>query len=329
MNLTSLDANLRCLTKSEEKYKQGYKTKFWDSLPKLNRNGLIICKNDFSGTNDTLTAGSLHVKKHSRFQTCPLHIHEWVEINYMYSGACPQRINDETYVLKEGQVILIDTDTPHSTEGIGENDIMISILINKPYLNTIFFNRLSKDSILSQFFINSINQKTSHNNFILFHSEKSRRIPIFFKEFLCEYYDPSLNTNDIINSLFNLILSELINVYENDMEKARLKVTKNSVIPILRYIEGNYKTCTLKSTAKFFNMNPNYLTTFLKQHTNRSFKELVQEKRITYAAKLLSNTEMPVTEIANYVGYENVSFFYKKFKEAYHCSPKEYRTQPV
>lgn len=325
MNLTSLDDNLRTLTKSETKYKSGYIPTFWDSLPLITRGDKVMY---LFNSSEVLTTSlnKLHIKKQSRFAPCPLHTHAWVEINYMYSGSCPQTINDQNYVLKEGQVILIDTDTPHSTEALGENDIMISILIDKDYLNTNFFNRMSKDSILSHFFINAIAKNTNHNNYILFHSNHSRRIPIFFQEFLCEFYDPSVNSGDMINSFFNLILSELINVYENDMEKQEFKVSnKTSIISILRYLEGNYMSCTLKSTATFFNMNANYLTTLLKQQTGMSYKELVQLQRLKYAEKLLVNTSMPISEIANTVGYENVSFFYKKFKGTYGCSPKEFR----
>jgi len=247
----------------------------------------------------------------------------------MYSGCCPQIIGDLAYTLKKGQVILIDMDTPHATEWLGEDDIMISVVINKEYLNTNFFNRMSKDNILSSFFINAINKNTRHDNYIIFQSENSRRLPIFFNELLCEFYAPSINSVDIFNSLFNLVLSELINVYEKDISKQELKFKKNSIIPILRYIEGNYLSCTLETTAAFFNMNPNYLTTLLKQNTGSSYKELVQTQRLAKASQLLRNTEQPITKIANQIGYENMSFFYKKFKEKYGCSPKEFRDTSV
>lgn len=44
-----------------------------------------------------------------------------------------------------------------------------------------------------------------------------------------------------------------------------------------------------------------------------------------HAAKLLINTHQPIDEIARQSGYQNLTFFYKKFKELYDCSPKEYR----
>lgn len=327
MNLQSLDHTLRALTPHELLYKKGSDYNPFTDVPTTIKNGKEILNMQFalSGPITSSFGTLLYLKKQSRFLECPMHIHNWIEINYMYSGCCSQIINDTSYVLKKGQVVLIDTDTPHATAILGEDDIMVSLLINKDYLTSNFFNRFSKDSILSSFFINSINKNTNHDNYIVFHSERSRKLPLFFNELICEIYDPSINSTDIINSLFTLVLCELINVYEKDMELENLDMNRNSISPILRFIEGNYATCTLESTARFFNMNPNYLTTLLKQRTGHSYKELVQQQRISKAAQLLKNTNSSVTEIANTIGYENISFFYKKFKERYGCSPKEYR----
>lgn len=326
MNLKSLDVTLRTLTPSELKYQNGLQTNPLSNYPLISHNGRQVHHMKFASTlPSNKWNGLLFVKKQSRFLPCPTHIHNWIEINYMYSGYCPQIINDTTYTLKKGQVVLIDTDTPHSTGCLGEDDIMISLVINKNYLNSNFFNRFSKDSILSRFFINTINENANHDNFILFHSEKSRKLTLFFNELLCEVYDPSINSSDMVNSLITLILCELINVYENDVERQNLDVNKNSISPILRFIEGNYCTCTLESTAAFFNMNPNYMTTLLKKRTGHSYKELIQKQRLTHACQMLRNTTSSVTDIAHEIGYENISFFYKKFKEQYGCSPNEYR----
>jgi AraC-like DNA-binding protein len=331
MNLNSLDATLRSMTPSEKRYK--YEHRYFDfaALPSVERDGEQIAIMEVATKKDALSSSGnlLFIKKTSRYQACPPHIHNWIEINYMYSGSCPQIINGHAYTLGQHQVALIDTDTPHSTAALGDDDIMISLIIDKKYLSSNFFNRLSMDSILSRFFINAINQNTKHDNYILFHSERSRKIPVFFNELLCELYDPSINSTDMINSLFTLVLCELLNVYENDMELQNLNMNKNSISPVLRYIEKNYRTCTLESTAAFFNMSPNYMTTLLKQRTGSSYKELLQRQRLNRAGQLLRNTQLSVTETAHAVGYENVSFFYKKFKEQFGYLPKEYRALTV
>ena len=54
------------------------------------------------------------VKKHSRFRSYPLHVHDWVELSYMYSGSCVQVINDTEYEMKQGQLMLMSPGIVHT-----------------------------------------------------------------------------------------------------------------------------------------------------------------------------------------------------------------------
>ena len=120
-----------------------------------------------------------------------------------------------------------------------------------------------------------------------------------------------------------LIVCELINVFEHSLVSTA--TGNNTIFPIVRYIENNYQRCTLESTAEFFHMNPNYLSTYIRKHTGSSFKEMIQTQRLQQAARLLRNTGMAVNDICYHVGYSNTSFFFQKFREKYGCTPKEYR----
>ena len=99
---------------------------------------------------------------------------------------------------------------------------MISIMIAKEFLTDHLFSEFSKDSILSNFFINAINEQTDHLHHLLFHSENNRRIQLFFQEFFCECFDPSINSRDILYHLFYVIMAELINVYEKTLQLNRI-----------------------------------------------------------------------------------------------------------
>ena len=68
-----------------------------------------------------------------------------------------------------------------------------------------------------------------------------------------------------------------------------------------------------------------WLSREIKRRTGRNYKELLQARRMSQAAYLLSSTTLPVADIIESVGYDNTSYFYRKFKEKYGMSPKEYR----
>ena len=62
---------------------------------------------------------------------------------------------------------------------------------------------------------------------------------------------------------------------------------------------------------------------FIQSH----FAEKLTLKMLAEARKLLESTELSVTEIAFQVGFPNVSYFIRSFKEAYGTSPLKYRNR--
>ncbi|RGJ70139.1 AraC family transcriptional regulator [Collinsella sp. TM05-37] len=96
------------------------------------------------------------------------------------------------------------------------------------------------------------------------------------------------------------------------------------VAGMLGYIERSFATCSLEEMAARFHVSPNYASALLKQHVGKTYRQLVQERRLARAAELL-RTGATAEAAARAVGYENMSFFYRKFRTAYGCTPATYR----
>jgi AraC-like DNA-binding protein len=72
--------------------------------------------------------------------------------------------------------------------------------------------------------------------------------------------------------------------------------------------------------------NRNKINDILKAELGYTFSAYVNKLRLTEASRLLAdNANASVAEIAYSVGYKNVSYFNKLFKEEYHCTPKAFR----
>lgn len=69
----------------------------------------------------------------------------------------------------------------------------------------------------------------------------------------------------------------------------------------------------------------NYLSFFIKQEVNKTFTELIVEKRITLAQKLICETSMTIGEIVEAVGYSEYSYFSKLFKKCTGFTFSDYR----
>lgn len=270
-------------------------------------------------------SGNLVISKHPRFITTTVHIHQWIEMSYVYSGSIRETIDQNEYILEAGQLCIVDTRTPHAIHRAGEHDIMINILMRKEYFSTFFLSRFSSQNAVTDFILHAISQTTQNHNFIIFPSQSNRRLKVFIQEIMCEYLEPSLNHDDILDTCMTMIFLELIEIHNRQLQDAGKPSRKTSVLAILQYMEMNYVHCTLEDTAKHFHLNPSYLSTLLKQELHAPYKETLQKIRLSHACQLLKNTDMTITEISNAVGYENISFFYRKFKESYQCLPDAYR----
>lgn len=99
--------------------------------------------------------------------------------------------------------------------------------------------------------------------------------------------------------------------------------------PLLRkineYVESNLLCANLTGLCAVLGYSPAYTGQVVKKVTGCSFAKYVQEKRCSHAAKLLRETEIPISQIIHRIGYNNESFFRDKFKELYGVSPLTYR----
>lgn len=80
---------------------------------------------------------------------------------------------------------------------------------------------------------------------------------------------------------------------------------------------------SLKTLGLVTNYNPTYLSRTFKNITRSPLKTYIDEKRIN-TAKLLMSRDIPMTEIALQVGYQNYSTFYNTFKRLAGVSPERY-----
>ena len=68
-----------------------------------------------------------------------------------------------------------------------------------------------------------------------------------------------------------------------------------------------------------------YVATYVKNIMGDGFTAILQKRRCELAADMLKNSAMSIGEIISKTGYENETFFRKKFKEFYGVSPLAYR----
>lgn len=94
------------------------------------------------------------------------------------------------------------------------------------------------------------------------------------------------------------------------------------------YIRERYaEEMTLDDLAKHFHVNSSYLSNLFTKKTGMTFSYYRNTIRIARAKALLEHGEMSVSEIAFDIGYSNLSYFNRMFKELVGVTPVQYRKE--
>jgi two-component system response regulator YesN len=104
------------------------------------------------------------------------------------------------------------------------------------------------------------------------------------------------------------------------------RYSENAISKAVRYMEEHYsEQLPLQLVASQVHLNATYFSHLFKKETGRSFVDYVIDLRMEKAKKLLSNTNLKVTEVSGMIGYDLPNYFAKLFKQSTGLSPKEYR----
>ena len=84
---------------------------------------------------------------------------------------------------------------------------------------------------------------------------------------------------------------------------------------------------TLQSIANRFNIAPSYLCQIFQKEIGMTFTKYITRLRIAKAAKLLSDTALPIAAISDETGFSQYYYFAKVFKKTMGVTPSEYREE--
>jgi len=114
---------------------------------------------------------------------------------------------------------------------------------------------------------------------------------------------------------------------EYPMENSRADFLLSGVAA---FIEENYASnLTRDELAKQICMNKYKFSKLFNEKFGQSLKSYINSVRAREASKLLKNNlALSITDIANAVGYKNLIYFARVFREIYGMSPREHRMIP-
>lgn len=236
------------------------------------------------------------------------HWHKEIEILCATEGEAKIVMNRREHILKEGSMIIINSNTLHSgyclktpykcrvisfnpgdlvPEITSSNNVYLSSVINDPYsiqLIDLLFDEYEKQSLA--------------------YIEVCKCIStILFVHLTRNYLDTS----------YSMAASQ-----QSEFNTSRFN-------PVLLYIEQNYiQKISNKTMADMMHLSEDHFSHLFSKHFGVSPQQYIKTIRLHQARELILNGEKNLTEIAQSVGFTSYSLFGRQFKQYFRCTPKEF-----
>lgn len=267
----------------------------------------------------------IEIRPHTRFVHFPRHRHNYVEVLYMCSGSTTHILNgSQKLVLQQGDLLFLNQAVYHEILPAGEEDVGVNFIILPQFFDRSF-RMLEQENVLRDFLVSTLAGESAFAGWL--HIAAGNILPVenLLENMIWTLLEKKAGVNLMNQTTMGLLLQNLTLFAENINRTLPDSRDENAVFSALQYIETSYRSGTLEEIATRLQMPPYTLSRLLTRHTGANFKQLLQQRKLQQAVYLLTNTRMSADAIIESVGYENSSYFYRKFKEKYGCSPAQYR----
>lgn len=266
----------------------------------------------------------ISVSKHARFCVYPPHKHNFLELMYVYSGEMTHIIENKKITLYEGELLLLNQNVEHSVLFCNENDIIFNFIIKLEYLE--FLPHISQEkSILFDFIYSCLYSNENIGEYIIFRIRHDPFVKECIDNIITNIYTPHIHNELELKLLVGLLLTELMKQPKNIEIYKTQSYEKKIVNSILEYILNNYQEGSLTKLSEMIHQPTYKICRLVKENTGQTFKQLIQEERMKQTVHLLKNTELSISQVMVEVGYENITYFYKLFKQKYKMTPYQLR----
>ncbi len=266
---------------------------------------------------------SISVARHFRYDTHIEHSHNFFQLNYIYAGSGNLTVGDESIAVENGDFLLIAPKVSHNIEIFNDECVLIKYYIRCSTFERTFFEWLSENNILSEFFRRSLFGGET-GKYILFHTCNDN----LTRELVLKLYAELMGHKDYYRIVSESLLTELFcRLVRENMENVKTELDMSHGVTIgalIGYIQINYRKITLDDAAAWSGYSKAHLCRLIQRSTGRTFTDILNETRINSAAVLLTSTDMNIATVGYHVGYNSYEHFYRMFKRYMKMTPGEY-----
>ncbi len=244
------------------------------------------------------------------------HFHDHYEMYYLLSGERYYFIQNKTYHVQKGDLVLIGKQTLHKTADTGLADHeRILVSFNSDYLQQPSIEQSLTTVFLGELHVLRLNvQQQTYIERLLFELDR-------------EQQEQREQHEVYVHALLQQLLITVHRIYTRTQDIFEfVSPTHKKISEMADYINQHYaESLPLSEVSATFHMSSSYTSRMFKQVTGFSYIEYINSVRVKEAQRMLRETKYKVIRIAEEVGFESVAHFGRVFKQISGTAPMEYR----
>ena len=249
------------------------------------------------------------------------HFHPEIELIYVNKGKGKCHIGNHLSYFNNSQLLLIGSNLPHNgfTDRLTINGSQTCVQFKPEFLGNIFFNIPEMESI------NKLFERSKKG--IVFGTKTKNKIGKKIEKLSeKEGFKKILVLLEILHSLAKTEDYTILNADGFAFETEPQDSAKIDII--FKHVNVNFKEqITLSEIADKVSMTVPAFCRYFKKATGKTFTKFVNEYRVVHATKLLSESQISISDVCYECGFNNFSHFNKVFNEFTGKSASKYRSE--
>ena len=161
------------------------------------------------------------------------------------------------------------------------------------------------------------------------HTEDVAFLDTLAGQMLAEYSSAENYTQTALQSYIKIFLVQLSRIYKRRFDTGPVGVKQTALfMQFTKLLDEKYATLHHASGyAEALHITPGHLNSAVKQEIGKTVSDLIQERIMMEAKRLLFHSGMSVKEIGYSLGFEDAAYFNRFFKKNTGITPLEFRAQ--
>lgn len=249
------------------------------------------------------------------------HYHNYMEI--LYGADCDLKVwvNDETYRLGSGDLIVINSRETHA--------VISDIAENSYYVIKFFPEVLKNDTYISReikYMTPVFGRDFSAGRLICKNEIEKTDIDRIIKQIYREWENSSFGYEMALRGGSLMLYAQMARIWSKNTDYFYpVDETAKNIRSAADYAAAHFSDITEEEVAERFCMSYSYFSRMFKKVMKKSFTAFINEQRLDHGRRLLLTTNLPITQIAQDAGFSSSSHFIYNFKKMTGYSPLEYR----